>query len=712
MYIDLHCHTLKCKIGDPVTRSVDSTKFSEAIKNKGVSIVAITNHNYFDKSQYLEFSKVSLPIQVWPGIELDIEGETSKGHCIAISHPNQVDSFSVAVDTLLSGTSPDKFVTNFDDLIQAFSNLNVLFIAHFMNKQPALNDSDIELLKSKIGDRSPLLVEVQNLRSAGIMIAHNINTIIGSDVRDWDKYQDCELPELKLDIDSFDRFRLLLKKDSSVIKTFVDQKLEDALVEVSFLDCRLKLKIYNDINIFFGGKGTGKTEILKELKKHYEIKGSSDVSCYFAEERDKDFSKISTVKCKEEDYELLKLDDDTSVYSDLLSIKEPTVTPMTQFVKWKESLEKQALEKKFGFLRTIISGIGSESVYQKSYSEYEIIKESNKKLLDLDLSQYLTTENERILRDLMKLMLHSSKELVKKDVCEFFGQHLENRTIEIMKQVFKSKSGVEAKPSGTGLLKVFSNCQTIRTKSNLLLSTINTGPKIIKTVIGSLPDKGHIYLEKTISVNPDTLTGKSQFYNKSTNITNLKKIKTCIRDIVKNSNKGSAYEIKTLHDLLEENKIKNSKDMFGVFGRLLKETGQEYTPSNGEQHMLILSHSLMDDTKNVFILDEPEMGVGHNYINRIIIPRLKYLSRINKKVLISTHDANIAIRTLPFQSIYRLDCGGNVYKTYIGSPFLDEMTEYKDPSDKILWSKTSLETLEGGKEAFGERGEAYGNDKY
>jgi hypothetical protein len=79
-----------------------------------------------------------------------------------------------------------------------------------------------------------------------------------------------------------------------------------------------------------------------------------------------------------------------------------------------------------------------------------------------------------------------------------------------------------------------------------------------------------------------------------------------------------------------------------------------------------------------------------------------------KKVIIATHDANIAVRTLPYNSIYRLHDQGQ-YFTLTGNPFSNSLKCIFDSRPELNWKEISMKTLEGGKEAFGERGKIYGN---
>ena len=122
---------------------------------------------------------------------------------------------------------------------------------------------------------------------------------------------------------------------------------------------------------------------------------------------------------------------------------------------------------------------------------------------------------------------------------------------------------------------------------------------------------------------------------------------------------------------------------------------------------MLLLHKELSEEKEVYILDEPE-SLGHDYINDVIVPLLKERAKMGKKVIIATHDANIAVRTLPYCSIYRQHYN-NRYSTFIGNPFSDNLVDINDPTNVLNWKEVSMRTLEGGRDAFGERGKIYGD---
>jgi predicted ATPase len=187
-----------------------------------------------------------------------------------------------------------------------------------------------------------------------------------------------------------------------------------------------------------------------------------------------------------------------------------------------------------------------------------------------------------------------------------------------------------------------------------------------------------------------------------------KKFINCVRKILKNAYADDLFQlISKLNEIEDVEDIKTVYELL-LFKRYFAIDGVRYSPSSGEASMVMLQKELGTE-KEVFILDEPERSLGNEYIKDVIVPLIKEHARAGKKVFISTHDANIAVRTLPYSSIYRCHGQGG-YSTYIGNPFSNNLMNPDDPGDQLDWKKVSMRTLEGGEEAFGERGKIYGND--
>ncbi len=217
MKIDIHVHTKKTKQGDAQTRNVDAKKFHEIVSSTDVKIVAITNHNVFDLVQYNEFIKeVGDDFQIWPGVELDILEDGRRGHLLVIVSPSQAKHLENAVLGVSGTMNPDNFTISINDVISNFDKLNPLYVAHYKNKKPDLLDEDIEQIIADTANKNRVLKEATNAVSAGIFVSHGHASIYGSDVQNWDKYQSHHakhLPDLRLPVESFEQFCLLLDKD-------------------------------------------------------------------------------------------------------------------------------------------------------------------------------------------------------------------------------------------------------------------------------------------------------------------------------------------------------------------------------------------------------------------------------------------------------------------------------------------------------------------
>jgi hypothetical protein len=278
MKIDIHTHTRKVKSGDAQTRDIATEKFVDIIKNTDVKILAITNHNHFDLKQFEEFRDgVATNCQIWPGIELDIVENGKRAHLIVICNPKNYKQFDKKITAILNGKSPDSFTISINDTVAYFDPLDCIYIAHYFAKKPNFEDEEIETLIRLVSNPKRIIKEATNSISAGIYISHGHNSIYGSDVHDWEDYHLIakDLPELRLPVGSFEQFCLLLERDEATINTLLAKKTPENIELNPFNSAAelVRLDIYNDINILFGSKGTGKTEILEALSKHFNAKG-------------------------------------------------------------------------------------------------------------------------------------------------------------------------------------------------------------------------------------------------------------------------------------------------------------------------------------------------------------------------------------------------------------------------------------------------------
>lgn len=456
MNVDLHCHTKMTKSGDGIKRNIPSIKiFIEKLNQKKVGICAITNHNYFDVEQFKEICSYESDILFWPGIELDVEGEKSKGHCILICNPLCLNKFVDFCKKILSGSTCDNFKIKIKELVDEIKDLDLICISHYGSKKPSLNKEDQEIFYELLKGKIPFFFEPSNLRRAGILMAQNVSTLIGSDVKDWDKYEKCELPQLKIRIDSFDNFKKLLKKDDQVLRGYLNKKLKQEITISPYENCSIKLPIYDDVNVFFGGKGTGKTTILKKIEEYFSSKGISGISKYYAGEKNDIYKKLTESRFEDNDINKFEINDNLiDDFNIVLKYENPKVTPISQYVKW---IDYRCKDHKFFFQEKNFSKILDLSNYERNFKQYENLCKNIKDIMNNDLFRRSNFSNIENFEKIFQEIKTGARNELYKVFCKCYVNKLFYDTINKMKKKYEKSTGFAAKPTQTGLVIMYDN---------------------------------------------------------------------------------------------------------------------------------------------------------------------------------------------------------------------------------------------------------------
>ena len=232
--------------------------------------------------------------------------------------------------------------------------------------------------------------------------------------------------------------------------------------------------------------------------------------------------------------------------------------------------------------------------------------------------------------------------------------------------------------------------------------------------IGDLGEKGKVFLQHDYvllnSDNKDSISSAktdagSKYILSSSNKGNLESFINELTKITANYYNHS-LDLSTIKDLYTNKNIKSLSEFVAV-KKYFRIDSNPYIPSSGEKSILALQHDVLSKTnKNIFLIDEPELGLGSTYINTSIIPLLKDLAKAKKIIVLATHDPNIAVRTRPLNSVLKL-AHNNMYKTYVGNMFTDVLKNIDIGEEILSWKDESIKYLEGGEAAFNERGELY-----
>jgi ABC-type Mn2+/Zn2+ transport system ATPase subunit len=706
MKIDLHCHTKKLKTGDGTARNISPKDFAQKMLNNDVKVCAITNHNRFLVDEYDRILATESDFLILPGIELDVKMPTEEHkRCqfILVCNPDKKKEFVEVFDE--EERDPETYCMQYANLltnIKKFESKDILIIPHFGGKEPCISEDQLHQLKKDIAGYV-IIVEPSNIRTMGILNAHDELSLVGSDVRDWSNYPEKPLPELKFKIDSFLRLYELAKDPKKIIKDLLDNS-EKQQIEITEGTKKATAPIFNDINIIFGGKGSGKTELLtKFIIPSLEKSG---VKFIFHDG-------VDSVK---------NYKDMIDHYEDAFEIDPESSTKVAELfekvVKHKEEPEKSIVQKYYKANSDKVK-IESQKRFKKLDATFsptetgkieDIIKSAAS---DLRTINKVFEINDRVERNKSeKKILLDALNVLKSDVnsnsinkCrKLFSEKNAKLFIDGLKDTFKKKTGKNSKSTEIGFAKVVSARLNLLTTNGELNKALKGMTVSEKYDLGELPSHGMI----TLNVGVIVMKSDEKYYAGSPF---PKKDITKWRDVIKKIRNMTIGEFGKSNNYFtnDESSIFGSDFVANVVKKsscMTKSDGTEYMPSSGEQSILSISSVLKSNDYDYYIFDEIERGLGNKYIAEQLIPEIKALRDRNKTVILSTHNANIAITTLPSGTIYCNYPNEDIY--YEGNLYSDELTGVFDKKSKLRWNETALNHLEGSNELFGIRRNIYG----
>ena len=702
MKIDLHCHTKRIKSGDGSGRNVTKELFCKKIFDADVKIVAITNHNAFDKEQFFEFKDaISENCQLWPGVEIDIQQYgRSRWHLIVIANPDNTDIFSDSVNSLFKDENLETCTRTIKEVYDCLNKCDVIYLAHF-HKKPAISEEDMQDLINIVGDKSRVFNETPDNRTLGVFANYGYNVMIGSDVKDWEKYEQSTFADLRLPVATFHQFCMLAKRDETIINTLLNKRESFELTASPHKSVKFPITIFQVVNIIFGQKGTGKSEILLSLYEQMLAKGV-DCKKYTGSEKDNDFKSLLKTQDMERDLSYLQIDGCEKEFSEILEWKDTNPTMFQNYIDWYDTKDNNKNKSRM----KITDSTKLLNDPPESFATYSSDRTNIKKLLKLfdniDCKLYLDNSEVSLIKKLLAKIENKNFDLLSKDVIDSKSTDLTNYSIEKIKNIADRNSDTVSKPSSTGFIEFATNRLALLKNVKKIKENLSKPERNEKSCLGAIEEEGNLYINKKYRL----ICENSKTSEFSVGIKKLKAIIDAINDIENHIEASTiSTQIDKLKQLCSEDNISSLKPIIGFSKQIVTESIEEYTPSNGEKGILLLERTLSEDA-DAYFLDEPELGMGNSFIDTNIRPMISSLAKRHKTVVIATHNANIAVSTLPYVSILRTHQNGN-YNTYIGNPFNDKLKNINDENDIKSWTTESLHTLEGGKEAFYERKSIY-----
>lgn len=344
------------------------------------------------------------------------------------------------------------------------------------------------------------------------------------------------------------------------------------------------------------------------------------------------------------------------------------------------------------------------------YHETSVEINSFANLLESDplIKEELSSDEFADLQRLVRLLLARLKEREWRGFVDWKEIAFLNSAIAKFRKEVERKTGTPAKPTTTGFRDYAMNRIKVAISGLAILKSLRTAMPNDEEVVGDLGSgKGELKFVTRYLFQDGSITDGELLSITSVKKGLQKRFANAVREVVKRSFQDDLF--RSVSDLNDVEGVEDVSTVYELlmFKRYFTLDGLPYEPSNGEASMVMLQKELGED-KDVYILDEPEKSLGNEYINDVIVPLIKERAKSGRRVFISTHDANIAVRTLPYCSIYRTH-GPEGYRTFAGNPFTNNLVNVDDATMLHNWRDVSMRTLEGGRDAFGERGKIYGH---
>lgn len=140
---DLHIHTIATPSDATFTFSLDVLE--NYVQKMQLDVIAVTNHNIFEISQYQEIRSRLANIIVLPGIEVDLDG----GHILVIGDNDDVSvgDFKSKCEQIHTLIPDEKTDITFDQFHGVFTDFSKYVLIPHYDKSPKLN---IEVIR-KLG---------------------------------------------------------------------------------------------------------------------------------------------------------------------------------------------------------------------------------------------------------------------------------------------------------------------------------------------------------------------------------------------------------------------------------------------------------------------------------------------------------------------------------------------------------------------------------
>ena len=674
---DLHIHTVPT-ISDPgYTFSMDVLK--RYVEKMNLNVIAVTNHNMFDLSNYMAIRNELGTEVVLPGIEVNLEG----GHVLVISSPEDVEVFDFnskceAVNGLIRAATDTLTVEQFRTI---FNNLSKYLIIPHYDKTPQLPQPVITALAGNI-----VAGEVTSVKKFLYMqkdAKETLTPVLFSDFRCSDNVVEDKYPvrHTFLDINdvSINALNICLRDKSKVT---LSEKDGNKLFNI-FSNGQM---ISTGLNIMYGRRSTGKTWSLNKIADYF-----GDRAKYIKQFELQNFGQNYTSEQFESEQK-----------TRLEGVVNNYFTPFKRVVEDIAQMPTIAYDEAevAGYLKSLLKRSEMENirdVYSNSYLYDEIpfsvggtrqirgVIDAVKTLLESPDYQNLISRH--VSKDTLKALLKDLIEKLRSMETSILCKKLTNDIINDVKNALQMQTALPAIPD-IDLYEIVRR-QHLRRKFTFITNSIKR--------------EREIYSETYMQKFKITLSTKT--FNNATDVKLGQGIGASLVNAFYSYNEPIDYLQKLIDVGIDTSKL--HRLFVGVNFNILNEYG--YKVSGGERSEFTFLQKIKDArTKDILLIDEPESSFDNIFLKEDINKFIKEIA-LDMPVVISTHNNTIGGSIKPDYILYTekaIEAESVVYRLYSGyatDPYLRTVDGRETENYQI-----TIDSLEAGETAYKEREQIYG----
>lgn len=654
--LDLHIHSLPSPIEADFEFSVGA--LVDHVEGNQLDVIAITNHNFFDRRNYKEICEALPTTLVFPGIEVSVE----KSHTLVICDPESIDAFEEVCKQV---RQPDEngVGISIEEFVELFGNGAFMIIPHY-KKKPAITSEDLEKLEGCV-----TALEVSSDKKwARERKESDIAVVLFSDYRcskDGDQSRG-QYTYISISDPSFSSLKLAMKDKS---KLYITER-ED------HLELQPGLFASTGLNVVIGSRSSGKTFFLDRLNSSYD----PDDVVYVRQ--------FEIVKDAEVDAFKKHLADEAT------EIRATYFEPMTSVASGVAKLpSKEEANKSLKDYIADLSEYAETSARDDEYSKCPIYSGAN-------LPSVSCVAEKRVCEALIVLLEDNP---LSKEIREVISNEALMKLLKLAIEKYREKS---------------LHCECVN-KANEIAKKIRSR-LTLKSSRPGCPEspllnvaKRQAYITRLVRLRAQT---KADAIVNTKPIGRFKRIAkrvqyknaTALKNAIGATSSLSGIQQADDHEFVEriiasEGSPDLSKAFFDMEVLLLNENDEEVS---GGQKAEYLFFKALDKaaTHDTVLIDEPESSFDNPYLNELIASELKRISE-RSTVFIATHNNVLGVSIDPDGIVYTA-YEDPEHRVYTGDAGDEELISADGRT--VNRSKMLLKLMEAGDIAYKNRRPYYG----